>query len=96
MSHDLSDFDLSSVGDYPFKGLYKYEQPEYGCYHVTDLKGATHPHVKAIMYNNFVATDSTFLQGELFPILMIMLTQLWQPHFIRQMITPVSLTRSFD
>ncbi|KAA8641642.1 hypothetical protein EYZ11_006838 [Aspergillus tanneri] len=77
------------VGDYPFKGLYKHDQPEFGCYHITDLNGPTYPHVKAVMYNNLVAMDSTILYGELLPILRIMLTQLWKARFIRQMVSPV-------
>ncbi|KAF7122064.1 hypothetical protein CNMCM5793_000019 [Aspergillus hiratsukae] len=77
------------VGDYPFTGLYKDEQPEFGCYHITDLNGPTYPHVKAIMYNNMVATESTILCGELLPILRIMLTQFWKARFIHQMVSPV-------
>ncbi|KAK2805794.1 hypothetical protein FQN50_006070 [Emmonsiellopsis sp. PD_5] len=77
------------VGDYPFKGLYKHAQPEFGCYQITDLNGPDYPHVKAVMYNNLVAKDSTILCGELLPILRIMLTQFWKTQFIHQMVSPV-------
>ncbi|GFF50597.1 hypothetical protein IFM46972_09086 [Aspergillus udagawae] len=42
-------------------GLYKDEQPEFGCYHITDPNGSAYPHVKPTMYNNLVATDSSHL-----------------------------------
>lgn len=56
---------VSSVADYPFKGLDRDLQPEFGCYNITDTRDPKYPHVKAIMYNNLVATDSTFLFGEI-------------------------------
>ncbi|KKZ60119.1 hypothetical protein EMCG_05144 [[Emmonsia] crescens] len=77
------------VGDYPFQGLYKYAEPAYGCYRITDLNDPTYPHVKAVMYNNMVATDSTILHGELFPIVRIMITQFWKRKFAHQMVSPV-------
>ncbi|GKZ81077.1 hypothetical protein AnigIFM56816_005588 [Aspergillus niger] len=79
------------VGDSPFEksSLYKYEQPEFGCYRIAELNGPTRPHVKAVMYNNLVATDSTILFGELMPILRIMLTQLRRRKFIHEMVSPV-------
>lgn len=84
---------LYSVGDYPFKGLYKYTHPAFGCYDITDLRGPTYPHVKAIMYNGIVATDSTILRGELLPAICIMLTQFWKMRFVRQKVSPVITDR---
>ncbi|PYI02944.1 hypothetical protein BO78DRAFT_432520 [Aspergillus sclerotiicarbonarius CBS 121057] len=79
------------VGDSAFEnsGLYKHDQPEFGCYHITEMNDPAYPHVKAVMYNNLVATDSTILYGELISILRIMLTQLRRQKFIHQMVTPV-------
>ncbi|KAK2812587.1 hypothetical protein FQN50_001231 [Emmonsiellopsis sp. PD_5] len=78
------------VGDYPFQGLYKYAEPAYGCYRITDLDDPTYPHVKAVMYNNMVTTDdSMILYGELFPIVRIMITQFWKAQFAHQMVSPV-------
>ncbi|RJE18337.1 hypothetical protein PHISCL_09326 [Aspergillus sclerotialis] len=79
------------VGESAFtnSGLYKYEQPEFGCCHIAELNDPDYPHVKAIVYNNLVATDPTILYGELLPILRIMLTQLRRQKFMHQMVTPV-------
>ncbi|RAK98796.1 uncharacterized protein BO80DRAFT_386874 [Aspergillus ibericus CBS 121593] len=79
------------VGDSAFEnsGLYKHDQPEFGCYHIAELNDPAYPHIKAVMYNNMVATDSTILYGELISILRIMLTQLRRQKFIHQMVTPV-------
>ncbi|KAK2801206.1 hypothetical protein FQN51_005521 [Onygenales sp. PD_10] len=75
---------------YPFQGLYKYAEPAYGCYRITDLNGPTYPHVKAVMYNNMVTTDdSMILYGELFPMVRIMITQFWKAQFAHQMVSPV-------
>ncbi|KKK24280.1 hypothetical protein ARAM_003634, partial [Aspergillus rambellii] len=75
--------------EYPFPGLYKYTPPEFGCYSATYLEGPDHPHVKTIMYNNRIATDSTILTSKLIPILRIMLVQLLKVRFIHHMVTPV-------
>ncbi|KAL2812610.1 hypothetical protein BJX63DRAFT_396154 [Aspergillus granulosus] len=81
-----------SVGDYPFKGLSRYcEQPSYVCASITDLNGTSHPHVKAIMLNNMVASDSTVLFGELLPALRIMLLQVRRDRFLHHIITPVMI-----
>ncbi|PGG95358.1 hypothetical protein AJ80_09974 [Polytolypa hystricis UAMH7299] len=47
---------------------------EFNLQQLKNLDGPTYPHVKAVMYNNLVATDSTILCGELLPIFRIMLT----------------------
>ncbi|CAG8908029.1 unnamed protein product [Penicillium egyptiacum] len=72
------------VGESAFEnsGLYKHDQPEFGCYHIAELNDPAYPHVKAVMYNNLVATDSTVLYGELIPTLRIMLTQLRKRKFM--------------
>ncbi|KAB8264339.1 hypothetical protein BDV32DRAFT_135271 [Aspergillus pseudonomiae] len=77
------------VGETPFRGLFKYEQPEFGCYEITYLDGPSYPHVMAVIYNNLVATDDTVLCGELLPILRIMLAQLMKWEFVHQMVSPV-------
>ncbi|KAE8328515.1 hypothetical protein BDV39DRAFT_174102 [Aspergillus sergii] len=78
-----------SVGDTLFRGLFKYDQPEFGCYRITYLDDPSYPHIMAVVYNNLVATDDTVLYGELLPILRIMLTQLWNLRFIHHMVSPV-------
>ncbi|KNG91726.1 hypothetical protein ANOM_000216 [Aspergillus nomiae NRRL 13137] len=77
------------VGDTSFRGLFKYEQPEFGCFRITYLDGPSYPHVMAVIYNNLVATDDTVLSGELLPILRIMLAQLMKRQFVHQMVSPV-------
>ncbi|PYH65242.1 uncharacterized protein BO88DRAFT_349124 [Aspergillus vadensis CBS 113365] len=91
MKADHEGYRTTCVGDSAFEksSLYKYEQPEFGCYRIAELNGPTRPHVKAVMYNNLVATDSTILFGELMPILRIMLTQLRRRKFIHEMVSPV-------
>ncbi|PWY83812.1 hypothetical protein BO94DRAFT_557654 [Aspergillus sclerotioniger CBS 115572] len=90
---DETEYSLThiSVGDSAFNnsGLYKHNQPEFGCYHITEMIDPAYPHIKALMYNNMVATDSTILCGELMPILRTMLTQLRRQKFIHQLVTPV-------
>ncbi|KAL4786894.1 hypothetical protein BJX76DRAFT_63937 [Aspergillus varians] len=78
-------------GDYPFTGLDKDEQPNHACFAITDMDGPTHPHVKAIMLNNMVASESTILCGELLPALRVMLMQFKKTRFLRQMVAPVMI-----
>ncbi|OJI83289.1 hypothetical protein ASPTUDRAFT_124473 [Aspergillus tubingensis CBS 134.48] len=79
------------IGDSAFGniGLYRDEQPEFGCFSIAEPKDPVCPHVKAIIYNNMVATDSTILFGELMPILRIMLKQYWRAKYIHSMVSPV-------
>ncbi|RAL16898.1 uncharacterized protein BO97DRAFT_430949 [Aspergillus homomorphus CBS 101889] len=79
---------MNIVGDYPFRGLDRLDQPEFGCWNITNLDGPAHAHVKAVLYNNMVAQESTLLYGELLPRLRIMLYQLWKKRFAHQMVSP--------
>ncbi|KAJ5587727.1 uncharacterized protein N7459_003492 [Penicillium hispanicum] len=76
-------------GDFPECGLFKYEQPEFGCFRILDLKDPAYPHVKAIIYNNMVATESTILYGELLPILRLMFAQFRRKRLRHHMMAPV-------
>ncbi|KAL2821900.1 hypothetical protein BJX63DRAFT_377394 [Aspergillus granulosus] len=80
------------VGFYPFKGLSRpCKEPSYACASITDMNGNSHPHVKAIMLNNMVASDSTILLGELLPALRIMLLQVRRGRLLQHIITPVMI-----
>ncbi|KAJ5150779.1 uncharacterized protein N7500_004356 [Penicillium coprophilum] len=62
--------------DYTPKDLFQDDEPEFGPFGMTDIRGKAFPRTKAFMYNNPDATDDTTLRGELLTILRLMLGQL--------------------
>lgn len=92
--HSADTFILTytSVGGSVFethRGLFRDKQPEYGCFDVIDSKDSAFPHVKTVMFNNMAPSDSTIIYGELYPILVIMYTQLQRLRFSHHLILPV-------
>ncbi|KAL4947654.1 hypothetical protein BDW69DRAFT_189989 [Aspergillus filifer] len=64
-------------------------EPDYGCYNVTNIDDPAYPHVKAIMYNTMVASDSTLLCGELLPALRIMVEHPKKSKYIQHWVSPI-------
>lgn len=81
---------MVSVGDYtPYKSVYGYEKPEFGTFHLTDIRGGEFPHSKAVIYNGLEGKNQHLLRGELLILLRIMLGQMRKRRFLHHMVAPV-------
>ncbi|KGO75994.1 hypothetical protein PITC_011510 [Penicillium italicum] len=79
-----------SVCDYnPFKGLYKYDKPDFGVFMIMDLPGKDFPHMKAVIYHGLEGDDSTLCRGELLIILRLMLGQLRKVRLLHHKVAPI-------
>ena len=83
---------LGSVCEHnPFKGLYKYDKPDFGVFHIWDVASPAFPHMKAVAWNGLETESSKVCRGELLIILRLMLGQLRKVRLLHHDVAPVSL-----
>ncbi|KAE8406284.1 hypothetical protein BDV37DRAFT_62097 [Aspergillus pseudonomiae] len=74
---------------YKERDLYRFEYPEFGINDIEQVTEGPYAHIKTTLYNNLSANDDHILQGELLPILRLMLAHLRRARFIDHMVVPV-------
>ncbi|KAK1147560.1 hypothetical protein N8T08_000902 [Aspergillus melleus] len=74
---------------YKERDLYRFEYPEFGINDIEQVTEGPYTHLKTTIYNNLNANDDHVLQGELLPILHLMLAHLRRARFIDHTVVPI-------
>ncbi|PLB45038.1 hypothetical protein P170DRAFT_513115 [Aspergillus steynii IBT 23096] len=77
------------IGYTVYKDLYRYGFPEFGFTDAEQVKTGPYAHMKATIYNNLNGDDDHLLQGEMLPILRLMIGHLRRARFIDHMVAPL-------
>ncbi|CAP79721.1 hypothetical protein E8E15_005534 [Penicillium rubens] len=75
----------------PFKGLYKYDKPDFGVFHIWDVASPAFPHMKAVAWNGLETESSKVCRGELLIILRLMLGQLRKVRLLHHDVAPIMI-----
>ncbi|KAL5336129.1 hypothetical protein BJX70DRAFT_400941 [Aspergillus crustosus] len=88
--HDET-WSLASLGEQPWVGLDRYQQPEHQTIMLQQDKKMSLPHLKATFYCDHVGADDRLLHGELLVIFRLMITQLRRTVIFQHVVAPILL-----